>query len=256
GVNKSFYQNLGWYYRRWLVPYIVPICKKIITVSNTEYTNICSKLKFDTSRLSVIHNGVSTQYKLIKNPYLVTQKYCKAEKYLLFLGSTDPRKNTIRILKAYKLYIEKSPKALPLIITGLSEDSVNTILAENQINGMKDKLVCPGYISGEDLPYLYNGAFAFICASLREGFGIPILESMACGTPVITSNLSSMPEVAGKDAILVNPMDEEEIADKLILLEQSPDFYNKQVDYGLERVKHFSWEQTARALLEIYTSIK
>ncbi|MEG2760689.1 MAG: glycosyltransferase family 1 protein [Mucinivorans sp.] len=256
GVNKSFYQNLGWYYRRWLVPHIVPLCQKIITVSKTEYTNICAKLKFDTSRLSVIHNGVSDQYKLIENPYLVTKKYCKTPKYLLFFGSTDPRKNTIRTLKAYKLYTQKSQNALPLIITGLSEEAIDTILSENQIDGIKDKLIYPGYISGEDLPYLYNGAFAFICASLREGFGIPVLESMACGTPVITSNLSSMPEVAGQDAILVDPTDQEEIAAKLILLEQSPDFYNQQVKYGLERAKLFSWEQTARSLLDIYTSIK
>lgn len=255
GKNNSIYQNLGWYYRRWLIPRIVSECKKIITVSYTESKNIQHKLHLTNEQLVVVHNGVSSQYKPIENAYKVTKKYCAEKEFLLFLGNTDPRKNTIRTLKAYSLYLKKSTKALPLIITGLDKNTLDKIVSDAQINEIRDKLICPGYIPGEDLPFLYNSAYIFINASLREGFGIPILEAMACGTPVITSNISSMPEVAGKQAILVNPYNENEIADQLILLETNNQIYEEQKQYGLNHVKDFSWRKTAEQVFSIYQSI-
>jgi len=113
----------------------------------------------------------------------------------------------------------------------------------------------PGYIANSDLPAIYTGARTFLYTSLRESFGIPILEAMACGAPIITSNTSSMPEVAGDGAILVDPFNEEEIAQKMIQLEVDKDFYEKQVHYGLERVKLFSWDRTAQSTLKIYSSV-
>lgn len=255
GKNNSIYQSLGWYYRKWLVPHLVSKCKKIITVSHTEYQNIQNQLHLSNEQLVVIHNGFSAQYKPIDNSYEVTKKYCIDKEYLLFLGNTDPRKNTVRILKAYSLYLKKSKKARPLIITGLDKNIIDKILSESQITEIRDKLICPGYIPGEDLPFLYSGAYVFINASLREGFGIPILESMACGTPVITSNISSMPEVAGEQGILVNPYNENEIADQLILLETNNNLYEQQKQYGLNRAKEFSWRKTAEQVFSIYQFI-
>ena len=121
---------------------------------------------------------------------------------------------------------------------------------------LKPYLRFPGYIPNSDLPALYNGAFAFLYPSLRESFGIPMLESMACGTPIIAGNTSAMPEIAGEGALLANPLDENDIARKILLLEENDTFYRQQVDYGLERVKLFSWKKSAEALLEIYESVK
>ena len=113
----------------------------------------------------------------------------------------------------------------------------------------------PGYIVNSDLPYIYNGAFAFLYTSLRESFGIPLLEAMACGTPVITSNTSSMPEIAGTDAILIHPENSEEITQMMLRLETDEVFYKKQEQIGLNRAKLFSWKKTAECLLQVYKEV-
>lgn len=256
GKNASLYQTLGWYYRRWIVPAIVNKCRKIITVSHTEFNLIIKEFPKIKDKLTVIHNGYSPKYHPLDDPYQVTQKYCPAKEFLLFLGNTDPRKNTKRVLKAYDLYRMQSERKLPIIITGLSKDVMNSMLSELQLEHLREFIIQPGYVPGEDLPYLYNSAYLFLNVSLREGFGIPILESMACGTPVITSNISAMPEVAGDRGILVNPYDEGEIATKIVELENDPVEYASQVEYGLQRAKNFSWEKTAESMLAIYRSLK
>ena len=113
----------------------------------------------------------------------------------------------------------------------------------------------PGYIVNSDLPYIYNNAFAFLYTSLRESFGIPLLEAMACGTPVITSNTSSMPEIGVPEAILVNPEDPDDIMRYMLRLEEDDQFYRKQEEIGLERAQQFSWQQTAEQLLNLYERV-
>ena len=113
----------------------------------------------------------------------------------------------------------------------------------------------PGYIVNSDLPYVYSGAFAFLYTSLRESFGIPLLEAMACGTPVVTSNTSSMPEIAGEDAILINPESADDICEQLLRLENDKAFYEQQVKVGLQRSTLFSWRNTAEQLLELYEKV-
>ena len=113
----------------------------------------------------------------------------------------------------------------------------------------------PGYIVNSDLPYIYNNAFAFLYTSLRESFGIPLLEAMACGTPVITSNTSSMPEIGGHEAILINPENADEIAEKMLELENDDTLYRRQEEVGVERAKLFSWRQTAEQLLTVYEKV-
>ena len=113
----------------------------------------------------------------------------------------------------------------------------------------------PGYIANKDLPYIYNNAFAFLYPSLRESFGIPLLEAMACGTPVITSNTSSMPEIGGPHAILINPENPDEITEMMLKLETDSEFYNRQEEIGLQQATLFSWRRTAEQLLELYEKV-
>lgn len=254
--NKSWYQNMGWYYRRMVVPRILPKCKKIITVSYFECNRIQNTLHLPDGQIIPIYNGYSHHFHPISNVSSVTGKYINKNNYLFFLGNTDPKKNVPRTLKSYSLYLKRSKVKRPLLIADLTENVLDSILKEQQIEEIKPSLFCPGYIPNTDLPYLYNGAYAFLYTSLRESFGIPMLESMACGTPVIAGNTSAMPEIAGKEGILVDSFNEEEIAETLLRLENDPEYYKSQVEYGLKRVNLFSWEKTAKSLLSLYQTYK
>lgn len=255
--NKSLYQNMGWLYRRIDVPRILNKCRRIITVSHFEEKNIISKLNIPEHRMAMIYNGYNEWFKPIDNSHLpkaISQKLT-ANDFFFFLGNTDPKKNTERTLIAYSKYLEKSSVKRKLLMADLDINYLNDIIARNGIENIRSQIVMPGYIVNSDLPYIYNNAFAFLYTSLRESFGIPLLEAMACGTPVITSNTSSMPEIGGPNAILVNPESSDEIAALMLRLETDDTFYQQQKEIGLERAKLFSWKNTATQLLQLYQEV-
>lgn len=253
--NKSLYQNLGYFYRRWDVPHILKKCRRIITVSDFELGNIKQKLQLPDSQLKMIYNGYNEWFRPIESDKQQYRKYIADAGYFFFLGNTDPKKNTERTLVAYAKYLEQSEIKRPLLMADLDQEYLNGIIERNGIEAIRDHIVMPGYIVNSDLPYIYNNAFAFLYTSLRESFGIPLLEAMACGTPVITSNTSSMPEIAGHDAILINPESSDEIALKMLQLERDTDFYQRQKAVGLERAKLFSWRKTTENLLRLYEEV-
>ncbi len=253
--NKSLYQNLGWLYRRLVVPRILPHCRRIITVSNFELQNILSKLSIPAERMAMIYNGYNEWFRVMEDTGTVSHKYIDQKGYLFFLGNTDPKKNTERTLVAYARYLERSTVKRPLLMADLDRQYLDDIIARNHIEHIRAYLHMPGYIPNSDLPYIYNDAFCFLYTSLRESFGIPLLESMACGTPVITSNTSSMPEIGGPDAILVNPEHPDEIAEMLIRLETDEHFYQSKRTVGLQRASLFSWRRTAEELCALYHSL-
>ena len=254
-TNQSFYQNLGWFYRRLVVPRILKKCKRIITVSEFELNNIMSKLSIPRERMAMIYNGYNEWFKPSVVEEFTYQKYIDEAGYFFFLGNTDPKKNTERTLIAYSKYLEKSDVKRKLLMADLDRQYLNDILMRNGIESIRKMIVMPGYIVNSDLPNIYNNAFAFLYTSLRESFGIPLLEAMACGTPVITSNTSSMSEIGGPYAILVNPENPDEIANMMLKLERDDDFYRQQEKVGLDRAKLFSWKQTAERLLELYEDV-
>ncbi len=253
--NKSVYQNLGWLYRRLVVPRILKKCKRIITVSNFEMKNIISKLQIPQEQMAMIYNGYNKWFRPIQDTNQTFKKYIDSSDYFFFLGNTDPKKNTERTLIAYSKYLKGSRFKRKLLMADLDKDYLNDIVTKNHIEDILRSIVMPGYIVNSDLPHIYNHAFAFLYTSLRESFGIPLLEAMACGTPVITSNTSSMPEIAGPDAILINPENPEEIASKMLQLEEDENLYKKQKEIGLHRAKLFSWHETAKHLLKVYEDV-
>ena len=253
--NKSLYQNLGWLYRRLDVPKILDKCRRIITVSNFEMENIVSKLNIPRERMAMIYNGYNNWFKPIEDQNEVYKKYIQEEGFFFFLGNTDPKKNTERTLVAYSQYLKQSTIKRKLLMADLDSEYLNGIIERNQIENIRNYIVMPGYIVNSDLPYIYNSAFAFLYTSLRESFGIPLLEAMACGTPVITSNTSSMPEIGGKDAIFVNPEKSEDITQMMLTLENNQTFYEHQQQIGMERATHFSWGKTADKLLKLYQEV-
>ena len=253
--NRSFYQNAGWLYRRLVVPRILGKCRRIITVSDFELQNIIGKLQLPREQMAMIYNGYNDWFRPMENTSDVSRKYIDEEGFIFFLGNTDPKKNTERTLVAYAKYLEQSKVGRRLLMADLDRQYLDDIISRNGIGHIREKLVMPGYIPNSDLPYIYNSAFAFLYTSLRESFGIPLLEAMACGTPVITSNTSSMPEIGGQDAILVNPEQADEIAAMLLRLENDDAFYAEQREVGLRRAELFSWRQTAEQLFNLYEQV-
>jgi len=253
--NKSLYQNLGWFYRRMVVPRILKKCRRIITVSEFEQNNIISKLGLPRKQVAMIYNGYNSWFRPMEDTDCVFAKYMAERGYLFFLGNTDPKKNTERTLIAYSKYLERSSVKRKLLMADLDRHYLNDIIERNHIENILSHIEMPGYIVNTDLPYVYSAAFAFLYTSLRESFGIPLLEAMACGTPVVTSDASSMPEIAGPDAILVNPESADEICEQLLRLENDKAFYHQQVEMGLQRAKLFSWKYTADQLLSLYETV-
>ena len=253
--NRSLYQNMGWLYRRLVVPRILKKCRRIITVSEFEQGNIVKKLGLSRQQVVMIYNGYNEWFRPMNDPDCIFAKYMAERGYLFFLGNTDPKKNTERTLIAYSKYLERSTVKRKLLMADLDRQYLDDIISRNHIENIRPCLEMPGYIANNDLPYVYSAAFAFLYPSLRESFGIPLLEAMACGTPVVTSNTSSMPEIAGQEAILVNPESADDICNQLLRLETDEAFYQQQVQLGLNRVKLFSWKFTAEQLLNLYNAV-
>jgi glycosyltransferase involved in cell wall biosynthesis len=176
------------------------------------------------------------------------------DKYFFFLGNTDPKKNTLRVLLAYQQYLNQTDNPAYLVIADLKEEFISHFdLWKDE--KFRSHIHLLGYVSNLDLPAIYSMADIFLYPSLRESFGIPILESMACGVPIITSNTSAMPEIAGEGAILIDPFNENDLFKKIVELETTPGLVKQQREYGLSRVKLFSWRKTAEDVLKIYKTI-
>lgn len=252
--NKSMYQNMGWLYRRIVVPRIIKKCRRIITVSNFEKRNIMTKLELPDSMVTMIYNGYNQWFEPMADDKAM-KKYIDAGGYFFFLGNTDPKKNSERTIVAYAEYLKQSKTRRKLLVADLSEKAIDDILARNGIEDIRGNIVISGYIHNKDLACIYSHAFAFLYTSLRESFGIPLLEAMACGTAVITSNTSSMPEIAGDRAALICPEDTDDMASMMLRLENDESLRKDIIEEGLKRVGMFSWRKTAEQLKDVYANV-
>lgn len=253
--NKSLYQNLGWLYRRMVVPKVLGHCRKIITVSQYELDNIVTKLNIPRSRMEMIYNGYNKWFQPLEDKEKIYARYASERGFFFFLGNTDPKKNTERTIIAYSKYLHKSNIKRKLLVADLSRDVIDNILRRNKIENVANNIIAAGYIANKDLPYVYNAAFAFLYTSLRESFGIPLLEAMACGTPVITGNKSALPEIAGEAALLANPESTDDIAELMLSLETNEAIGKSLREKGIHRAASFSWESTAKKILSVYNSV-
>jgi glycosyltransferase involved in cell wall biosynthesis len=174
------------------------------------------------------------------------------EHFYLYIGSLEPRKNLVRLVEAYGL-ARQAGVEWPLVLAGGKGWMYEEIFSRIQELGLESHIVLPGYVLYDDLPLWYNAASAFVYPSLYEGFGLPVAEAMACGCPVITSTASSLPEVAGDAAVLVDPEQVEELRDALIRLAGDPLLRADLGRRGRERAARFDWRATAAQMVSLYS---
>jgi glycosyltransferase involved in cell wall biosynthesis len=185
----------------------------------------------------------------------VQARYRLNHPFILALAGVAPRKNTRRIIEAFALLQDDVARDYQLVLVGLPPSAKQDFLQYAQNLSVANQVVFTGFIPEEDLVALYNLAKVFVYPSLYEGFGLPVLEAMTCGTPVITSPRGSLPEVAGDAALFVEPLDPEAICRAIIQVVTDKDKAEKMRKQGFDRVNMFSWHRAAEEMLQIYESV-
>jgi len=233
--------------------------RKIIAISQNTKDDLMRLFNINPKKISVIYNGVDKQFIPIQNKSeidRVLKQYKLPDKFFLFVSTLEPRKNVVRLIRAYyQLSTSNQQATTKLVIVGQRGWSYQKIFDTVDELNLKEKVIFADYIENEDLPYLYNAALAFVLPSLYEGFGLPVLEAMACQCPMITSNVSSLPEVGGKAVLYVDPYRVDEIAKVMKKVLVNQDLRKELQQKGLERAKKFSWEKTARETLKVLKQI-
>ncbi|MBM4038317.1 MAG: glycosyltransferase family 4 protein [Planctomycetes bacterium] len=234
---------------------IVDRAARIIVDSESTRRDLCQLLSVDPRRITVIPLGVSGHFcpRSPDEAALVLRKLAIDRPYLLSVGVLSARKNTRRVIEAFHALSRGS--GLLLVLAGRPGPGWEAGLAAIEELALGDRVRLVGSVADADLPALYSAARAFLFPSLREGFGMPVLEAMACGTPVVTSNSSSLPEVAGDAALLVDPLDTGAIAEATRRLLEDEALARTLAARGIERARLFPWSRTARETLQVYRQV-
>lgn len=239
-----------------MYPAFVRKAAGIVAVSRATAREIEKSFPGASSKVTVIPEAAPPEYAEVKDREKlrrIRKKLGLPERFILFLGTIEPRKNLTRLLAAYMAAAPSIPHSL--VISGSVGWKTGELFRELKNSDVRDRVKLTGFVDSRNIPALMTLADIFVFPSLYEGFGLPILEAMACGTPVVTSNVSSMPEVAGDAAILVDPLSTDSIAEGLKELALDR---NKREDLrgkGLRRAAEFSWEDTAEKTLQVYRDI-
>ncbi|MBL7903608.1 MAG: glycosyltransferase family 4 protein [Bacteroidales bacterium] len=254
--SASAYQKFGNIYRKLIVPRIIRKCAGRITVSKSEKENIDRYFGFEGNNQTIpIYNGVGSHFRRIEDQDVLSaakKEFGLPDDFFFFLGNTDPKKNTLGTIRAFSEFTKHEKSGIKLVIADFAEEKLDKILNEIGEPGLKEKIVLTGYINNSRLPAVYSQCRLFLYPSLRESFGLPVLEAMACGVPVITSNTSSLPEVAGDAAFLINPFHIKEITEAMHFLNKDLHSRDANIGRGLMHKTKFSWDLTAREVLGIY----
>ena len=239
-----------------MLPRTLRMADKIISVSYHTKRDLIKYLKIPKDKIEVIYHGVDEDYKPLpeKEVEMIKKKYNITTPFILYVGSLKPLKNIPTLIKAY-YKLRKQGLEYKLVITGKKRWKYREIFKLiNKLNLQKD-VIFTGYVPREDLPALYNAADLFVSPSLYEGFGLPPLEAMACGTPVITSNTSSLPEVVGDAGIMVDPYDVDGLAKAMYEVLTNDGLREELRKRGLKRAKLFNWKKCAEEHLKVYEEV-
>jgi glycosyltransferase involved in cell wall biosynthesis len=251
------FKRRSWMQLRITVRHTARRAAEIITVSEYSRQDICATYGISPERVTVTPEAASAEFVPITNEAAlqnVRRKYGIERDYLLALGSIQPRKNLVRLIEAYAYLCESHPgRELPLlVIAGKRAWLENEVFRVAKTSAASRDVIFTGYVPDSALPALYSGALCFIYPSYFEGFGLPPLEAMKCGTPVIAGNRTSLPEVVGGAGLLIDPFDSRSIADGIAQLLFNPNVRADLGRRGLERAQLFDWQNTAKQTLQVY----
>ncbi len=250
---EHYPKDVSWLVRKYYTHFFPKFARKanrIATVSEFSKNDIATHYKIDASKIDVVYNGCNESYMPVNEEIkLKTKKtFSKNCDYFLFVGSLHPRKNISRLFEAFDKFKDKASNDIKLVIVG-EKYRWTTEIKKTYLNmKFKQDVLFTGRLSTDNLKNVLGSAMAMTYVPYFEGFGIPILEAMNCDTPVITSNLTSMPEVAKEAALLVDPFSVDSISSAMVLIYQDKNLRNNLIEKGRKRKLDFSWNKTANEL--------
>jgi len=242
---------------RTLIPMVARRADAILTISKSARADIVRFLRVPAEKVKVVTGAASPDFAPVDDPTRLDEvrvRYGLCGPFILYVGTIEPRKNLVRLMQALAR-LKKMGLPHKLAVVGQPGWQCAPIFAEVERLGLKRDVVFTGYVPFEDLPALYSAAESMAFPSLYEGFGLPVVEAMACGTPVVTSNTSSLSEVADGAALLVDPLSVDEIADALHRLHTNEALREELSDLGRERAQNYTWEESARSALRVYEEV-
>jgi glycosyltransferase involved in cell wall biosynthesis len=235
-------------YHKYYTPQVFKQAEHIICISESTARDVTEFYKIPSNKITPILLAYDSQH--FRPVVVEDEKYRSQYPYFLYVGRHDPYKNISRLIVAFASL--PSNNEYQLWLAGPSDKRYTPVLKKQvQELGLNHRVKFLEYVPYDDLPKIISGAIALVFPSLWEGFGLPVLEAMACGTPVITSNLSSLPEVAGDAAILIDPYKVEEITDAMQAIANQSELRSQLSQLGLQRATQFSWEKTGKATVEV-----
>lgn len=245
-------------YWRHYSPLFAKKATRIATVSTYSKEDISTRYGIDPGHIDVVYNGAHDEYRPLSHDEreAVKKEYADGCEYFVFAGAIHPRKNVLNLLKAFVAFKKHQRSNMKLVIAGRPAWKYDEV--EEMRNSMpyKDDVKWVGYMNVDKLSRLIGGAYALVYPSLFEGFGIPILEAYQCGVPAVVSNTSSMPEVAGDGALLVDPKDVADIADKMHIIYKDEALRARLIENALQQAKKFDWDGSARRLWDCMMKAK
>lgn len=236
-----------------LTTWSIPRADKIITISEFSRQDILRCCSVSPSHVVSIPLGKDERFLPVKNPRAVLERLGITKEYILYVGRTeDPRKNLATLIDAYAALLREGRLDVQLAIAG--RHAAGTEILFNKVDdlGLQNRVLFPGIVREEDLAALLSGCTMFVYVSSFEGFGLPVLEAMACGVPVITSNVSSLPEVAGDAALMVSPGDASELAQAMKRVFSDESLQKTMREKGLRQAQQYNWETVATRTIQTY----
>jgi glycosyltransferase involved in cell wall biosynthesis len=231
----------------------------VIVPSAAAAEDVVRYLNIDRQRITIIPMGCDARFHPgmnVARMLELRQRYALPERYILFVGTLEPRKNIALLLQAFSLLVAERPEDdVQLVVAGGQGWGDDRSIATMEVLNLRSRVIFTGFVEDDDLPDLYRGAQIFVYPSLYEGFGLPVVEAMTCGTPVVTSNRSSLPEVVGDAALLINPTRPDDLAAAMSTLLSDGALHEELRRKGLARAKQFTWEAVARQTMEVYRTV-